>query len=66
MQRGGCDYIMSNVFNSVVYIGVTSDLFSRVAEHKDKAYPSSFTAKYNCNKLVYFEAFSTIEEAIVM
>ena len=51
MQRGGCDYIMSNVFNSVVYIGVTSDLFSRVAEHKDKAYPSSFTAKYNCKSL---------------
>ena len=57
---------MSNVFNTVVYIGVTSNLFSRVAEHKEKVYPNSFTAKYNCNKLVYFEMFPSIEEAIAM
>lgn len=66
MQRDGCVYIMSNVFNTVVYIGVTSNLFSRVAEHRNKIYPNSFTAKYNCNKLVYFEMFTTIEEAIAM
>jgi len=55
---------MTNVFNTVLYIGVTSDLFSRVTEHKDKKYPDSFTSKYNCNKLVYYEMYPTIEEAI--
>ncbi len=46
------------------YIGVTSDLYFRIKEHKEKHYPDSFTAKYNCDKLVYFEQFSSIEEAI--
>jgi putative endonuclease len=64
MERGGCIYIMANSFNTVLYIGVTSDLFSRVSEHKNKKYPGSFTSKYNCNKLVYYEMFSRIEEAI--
>ena len=66
MERGGCVYILTNVFNTVLYIGVTSDLFSRIAEHKDKLYPKSFTAKYDCNKLVFYEMYSTIEEAIGM
>ncbi len=66
MERGGCVYILANVFNTVVYIGVTSDLFSRVIEHKNKVYPNSFTAKYNCSKLVYFEMFPAIEEAIAV
>ena len=66
MKRGGCVYIMTNVFNTVFYIGVTSDLFVRVTQHKDKIYPRSFTAKYNCNKLVYYCFYSTIEEAIAV
>ena len=64
MERGGCVYIMTNVSNTVLYIGVTSNLFSRVTEHKEKIYPTSFTAKYNCNKLVYYLFYPTIEEAI--
>lgn len=64
MQRGGTVYILTNVSNNVLYIGVTSDLYFRICEHKEKRYPDSFTAKYNCNKLVYYETFSTIEEAI--
>ncbi|MBO9675131.1 MAG: GIY-YIG nuclease family protein [Sphingobacteriaceae bacterium] len=64
MERGGCVYIMTNVFNTVYYIGVTSDLHSRVIDHKCKRYPTSFTAKYNCIKLVYFKFYSSIEEAI--
>ncbi len=39
-------------------------MFSRITEHKNKIYRNSFTAKYNCNKLVYYEMYSTIEEAI--
>ena len=64
MERGGCIYFMTNEHNNVLYIGVTSDLKVRVYQHKTKAYPNSFTTRYNCNKLVYHETFSTIEEAI--
>jgi len=64
MERGGCVYIMTNINNTVYYIGVTSDLYSRAIEHKYKRYPNSFTSKYNCTKLIYFKFYSTIEEAI--
>jgi putative endonuclease len=61
--KGGCVYILTNQMNTVLYVGVTSDLTGRVWEHKNKVYPGSFTAKYNCNKLVYYEFFPRIEEA---
>lgn len=64
MQRGGTVYIMTNKNFSVYYVGVTSDLPSRVIQHKTKWYPNSFTARYNADVLVYFEAYSTIVEAI--
>jgi putative endonuclease len=52
------------VHNDVLYIGVTSDLFTRIPEHKNKVYVTAFTAKYNCNKLVYYETYGRIEDAI--
>ncbi|RZL48316.1 MAG: GIY-YIG nuclease family protein [Pedobacter sp.] len=64
MERGGCVYILTNFENTVLYIGVTSELFFRTKEHRDKFYAKSFTAKYNLFKLIYFKQFSTIEEAI--
>ena len=64
MERGGCVYILTNVSHTVLYSGMTSDLFFRIKEHKEKYYPDSFTAKYNCSVLVYYEQFSSIEEAI--
>ena len=64
MKRGGSIYILTNISNDVLYIGVTADLFFRLQEHKNKKYPASFTSKYNCTKLVYYENFSTIDEAI--
>ena len=63
-QRGGCVYIITNKRNAVFYTGVTSDILGRIWEHKNKKYPSSFTAKYNCDKLVYYEFYPHIEEAI--
>ena len=56
-------YFLTNKNNTVIYIGVTSNLIKRVFEHKTKK-NNSFTSKYNCNKLVYFEEFLNIEEAI--
>jgi putative endonuclease len=47
-----------------LYIGATSDLFTRSPEHIAEVYPNSFTAKYNCNKLVYYDTFGGIEDAI--
>jgi putative endonuclease len=64
MQYGGCVYIITNKINTVLYIGVTSNLYARIAEHRDKTHTASFTAKYNCCKLVYFECYPRIEEAI--
>lgn len=55
---------MTNKHHTTLYVGVTADLYSRVTEHKEKSDPRSFTARYNLNKLVYCESFSTIEEAI--
>jgi len=46
-----------------LYIGVTNDLQRRVSEHR-QGVAYDFTKKYNCNKLIYFEHYSDIEEAI--
>ena len=54
---------MSSNNNSTLYIGVTNDLERRVAEHKSGS-GSAFTAKYHCYKLVYYESFSDIDQAI--
>jgi len=54
---------MTNKGNSVLYAGVTSNLFNRVAQHKDKVV-AGFTCRYNVSKLVYYEEYATMEEAI--
>ena len=64
MERGGYVYILTNINHSVLYIGVTSNLRNRIHEHKAKLHPTGFTAKYNCNILIYFEGFNLIEDAI--
>jgi putative endonuclease len=46
-----------------LYVGVTSDLHRRVFQHKQKTHPG-FTARYNCNRLVWFETFSEVNAAI--
>lgn len=64
MEKGGYVYIMTNPRNTVLYTGVTSKLKERVWEHKTKHYQTSFTAKYKIQKLLYFEEFSDIRDAI--
>ncbi|MEO8355554.1 MAG: GIY-YIG nuclease family protein [Chloroflexota bacterium] len=58
-----CTYIMTNKNNGVLYTGVTSNLFKRVSEHKNKVV-AGFTNSYNVTKLVYFEEYETVPEAI--
>ena len=55
--------MMTNKINTVIYTGVTSDLVKRVYEHKHKV-TDGFTKRYNINKLVYYEVFDDIENAI--
>lgn len=54
---------MTNKTNSVLYTGVTSNLEKRTYEHKNRLV-DGFTKKYNLNKLVYFEIFDSIQDAI--
>ena len=56
-------YIITNKSNTVLYTGVTSDLEGRIWEHKQKVY-KGFTSRYEVNKLVYFEEFQWIQDAI--
>ena len=56
-------YIISNNFGSVYYTGVTNDLERRVREHKEGKI-TGFTKKYNCKKLLYYEEYSDINQAI--
>ena len=64
MRNNSSVYILTNKNNRVLYTGVTSNLIKRIWEHKNKV-KFGFTSKYNVNKLVYYETFEKIEDAIV-
>ncbi len=57
-------YIMTNKNNKVLYIGITNNLKRRIWEHKNNI-GSSFVKRYKINKLVYFEIFDDVFQAIV-
>ena len=63
-MKPGFVYIITNKNNSTLYVGVTNNIVRRVQQHKDKINTKSFTARYNLNKLVYYEAFQMIGDAI--
>lgn len=56
-------YILTKVYNTVLYTGVTNDLVRRVSEHK-RGVGSRFTSRYRIHKLVYFEITESVESAI--
>ena len=64
MNKKGYIYIMTNRTNNVLYTGVTNSLVRRIAEHTEGR-GSIFSSKYNCSKLVYFEVFPDMEQAII-
>ena len=63
-MKQGFIYIITNKNNTTLYVGVTSNLPKRLVEHKEKRHQNSFSARYNLNKLVYFEQFKMIGDAI--
>ena len=56
-------YVLTNKSNAVMYIGVTGDLQRRLYEHREGRI-DGFTKRYNVDRLVYFEEYSDIREAI--
>ena len=63
MRDSCCVYILSNKSNRVLYVGVTSNLERRLAEHRNKQF-DGFTSRYNVTKLVYVERHISISDAI--
>ena len=63
MEKKSYTYILFSQRNGTLYVGVTSNLIKRITEHKEKIIPG-FTAKYNVDKLGYFEEYSDIRFAI--
>ena len=63
-MRYGYVYILCNRKNGTLDLGVTSDLAGRLEQHKNKSNPKSFSAKYNTCRLVWYERYDLIVDAI--
>lgn len=64
MEKNPCVYMLASSRNGTLYIGVTSNLSVRIAQHK-AGQIDGFAKKYGVNKLVWFEPHETMESAIV-
>jgi putative endonuclease len=62
-MKQGFVYLLTNQGHTVIYTGVTSDLVRRIYEHQQHLV-EGFTKKYRVTKLVYFESYDSIEDAI--
>ncbi len=63
MEKFPCVYIVTNKRNGTLYVGVTSDLPRRIWEHKEKI-ADGFTKKYDLDKLIFFEDYENMCDAI--
>jgi len=61
-MKGYC-YILTNKNRTVLYVGATNDLQRRISQHKNGLYKKSFTKRYNCYYLVYYEEFDDVKDA---
>ncbi|MEM1116292.1 MAG: GIY-YIG nuclease family protein [Bacteroidota bacterium] len=57
-------YLLTNAKTTVLYVGMTSDLTRRLAEHEAGDDAEAFTARYQTHRLVYIEAFGEVRDAI--
>jgi len=57
-------YILASKRNGTLYVGITKSLLRRTLEHKLKEFSDSFTVKYNTRRLVYYESYRYIEDAV--
>ena len=62
-MAGGYVYILTNRPNGILYVGVTNNLIRRVFEHRS-GFVDGFTKQYGLKRLVYFEGFDDIRDAI--
>lgn len=63
-EKAPCVYILASKRDGMLYVGVTSALEDRVAVHKQGLF-EGFTKKYSVNRLVYYEFWRTMQEAIL-
>ena len=63
MPRAPCVYILANRRQGTLYTGVTSNLAQRIFQHRDGMTPG-FATRYGCNRLVFYEAYERMDEAI--
>ncbi|WP_317046534.1 GIY-YIG nuclease family protein [Nonlabens agnitus] len=54
-------YIITNKNNGTLYIGETGNIKRRISQHKRKVHPAKFSARYNLDKLVYFEILDSLD-----
>ena len=64
MNKQYCVYILTNQNNTVLYTGITNDLYRRILEHRNGT-GSKFTNKYKVHKLVYYEVTGDVNAAIL-
>jgi putative endonuclease len=63
MEKGGFVYIMASGRNGTLYLGATSNLPLRAAQHREETF-GGFTTRYGCKLLVWYEQHDEIELAI--
>ena len=63
MPRAPCVYILANRRQGTLYTGVTSNLAQRIFQHRDGMTPG-FATRYGCSRLVFYEAYERMDEAI--